>query len=132
LPIVFGAPTERLAISARGYRIAHERFWNTARDFLEVLTGRRLVATIRCNISRRKNSGSRSTAIESARLADPAFFLARDERQEFSANKEQPVDSTAVSQQDIEIGRHGSFDFAAVTILFEHKGVEESSRRITV
>ncbi len=45
---------------------------------------------------------------------------------------EQPVDSTAVSQQDIEIGLHDSFDFAAVTILFEHQGDEESSRCNTV
>jgi hypothetical protein len=61
-----------------------------------------------------------------------AANAARDEPQEFSANKEQPVDSTAVSQQDIEIGLHDSFDFAAVTILFEHQGDEESSRCNTV
>jgi hypothetical protein len=46
----------------------------------------------------------------------------RIEHQESSENLEHPLDSATVSQQDVEIARRDSCDFAALTILLGIKG----------
>jgi hypothetical protein len=43
-------------------------------------------------------------------------------RQASSENLEHPLDSATVSQQDVEIARRDSCDFAALTILLGIKG----------